>query len=143
MAELEDVAGRGTEGIENAARRRAYRRFGREKRRRIEISLKRDAPGRELTRAMRIARPVESDGADAARHHFGKPGLAAFGEENRRHVERGDEATRIGERERQIVLMRQRAAPGVEDHRHVDTGGDLCPQVIAYGFAVYPSAPAP
>src|ERR1051325_8240016 len=86
VAEIEDVAGLRSESIEHAARCFANRGLGREQREWIQIPLQRDAVVRKLARCARVAGPIEADGACAARYQLREPWVAAFREDDRRHV---------------------------------------------------------
>src|SRR5207237_10276231 len=83
------------------------------------------APARELARRARVACPVDAYSTPPAREHLAQPWATTFGEEDRGYRELAHDAPCVVERQRYEILVRQDAAPRVEDHRHLDTRLDL------------------
>src|SRR5205814_8669544 len=104
------------ECIENRARGGTYRFFRRKQNCWIQVALQGDATCGELARLTCVGAPVETDGADTARQHLAQPRTAAFREQDGRHAQRRHYRPYVRERERLEVIVREDAAPGVEDH---------------------------
>src|SRR5688500_8312966 len=134
VTQIEDMAGFNAEAVDYLARRFANALRRREQRRRIEISLQCDAACGEFARGAWIAGPIKPDGGAAAFHHRTEPRASAFGEEDAQGAlfQRFENPSRIGKRERFVILVREDSAPGIENHHRIGAGLDLRVETIGH-----------